>query len=495
MSAGTTAAMAPDSVPEQASTSLVWVTCSASVLLILALLLANQGTLVRLVIPAAATLVGLTFYFRSPAGYFHFTLWIWFLIPLIRRIVDWRVGFADHNLVLATPLLVSAIAGLTLLREGRTAGAARLAPFFLCIAGMFYGLGVGLLRWRLHASDGASLGEIFYALMDWLAPLLFGLHLYLRWPQYEEHKHAIQKSLLWAVLLLGGYGIYQCVRPPIWDTLWLEHMMSDLGAEAFGRPEPFQIRVWSTLNSPGVFGNLLVAGLLMLFSIKSRMKPLAAAVGYPAFLLTLVRASWLGWLLGLLVMARSSKGRQVQRLLLSVILLPVLLAPLMLNPEIASIVTDRLKTFQSTGQDQSFQDRAAEYRELLTRFTRDPFGEGLSNAETAQGYTMDSGIIQLFYFFGWLGAALYLLGIVLCARRIFSGQASDDPIAAPCRAAFAAMVFEQLSGNTFIGASGLILWTCIGLTFSLRQIEQVSPSLPKHTAPFNSKEDAEALFA
>ena len=44
-------------------------------------------------------------------------------------------------------------------------------------------------------------------------------------------------------------------------------MMSDLGAEAFGRPEPFQIRVWSTLNSPGVFGNILVAGLLLLFSV------------------------------------------------------------------------------------------------------------------------------------------------------------------------------------------------------------------------------------
>ena len=78
---------------------------------------------------------------------------------------------------------------------------------------------------------------------------------------------------------------------------------------------------------------------------------------------------------------------------------------------------------------------------------------------------MDSGIIQLFYFFGWIGAALFLAGIVLCVGRVFSRQANDDPIAAPCRAAFAAMLFEQLSGNTFIGASGLILWTCIGLSF------------------------------
>jgi hypothetical protein len=444
-------------------------------LLVLALFLAARGPLLRLAIPASAALVGLALYFRRPIGYLHFTLWTWFLTPLVRRLVDWRAGFEDHNLVLLTPLLVSAIAGLTLLRERRTAGDVRLAPFFLCIAGILYGFAVGLIRWRLHASEAASPGEIVYALFDWLAPLLLGLHLYLRWPAYEEHKRAVQKSFLWALVLLGAYGVYQFVAPPIWDTTWLERVM-ELGGLAFGRPEPFQIRVWSTMNSPGAFANVFMAALLLLFSVRSRVKALAAAAGYSAFLLSLVRASWLGWLVGVIVLARSSKGRQIPRLLLSLVLLPILVAPLMLDPEIANVVTDRMQTFQSTKQDDSFQDRAKEYRVLLTNLATDPAGEGLSNAETFHGYIMDSGIIRLLYSCGWIGAALFLAGIALCARSMPSGRNSADPIAPVYRAVVVALIFELLSGNIFVGSSGAMLWICIGLAFGLHQAEQASSS-------------------
>ena len=469
-----TSAVTPHPVPRPASASLVWVAAAASLLLVLVLLLTGRGALVRLAIPAGAALVGLALYHRRPIGYLHFTLWTWFLAPLVRRLVDWRAGFEDHNLVLLAPFLVSAIAGLTLLRERRLAGDVRLTPFFLCIAGILYGFAVGLIRWRFHASEVASPGEIVYGLFGWLAPLLFGLHLYLRWPMYEEHKRAIQRSFLWAVLLLGAYGVYQFVAPPAWDRFWLEHMLSDIGAESFGRPEPFQIRVWSTLNSPGVFANILMTGLLLLFSVRSRIRPLAAAAGYSAFLLSLVRTSWLGWLVGLAVLARSSKGRQIPRLLLSLVMLPVVVSPLMLNPQIATVVTDRLQTFQSTRQDESFQDRTEEYRVLLTSLAADPFGEGLSNAETFHGYTMDSGIILMFYNCGWIGAALFLAGIALCARSMPSGRNSADPIAPIYRAVFVAMILELLSGNTFTGPSGAMLWACIGLGFSLHQAERIS---------------------
>jgi hypothetical protein len=491
-----TSAVTPNPEPRPASASPVWLAAAASLLLVLGLFLTGRGTLLRLAIPASALLVGLALYVRRPIGYLHFTLWTWFLTPLVRRLVDWRVGFEDHNLVLLAPLFVSSIAGLTLMRERRLAGAVRLAPFFLCIAGILYGFAVGLIRWRLHASEASSPSEIVYALANWLAPLLFGLHLYLRWPMYEEHKRAILKSFLWVVLILGAYGVYQYIHPPAWDTTWLEHVIADLGDESFGRPEPFQIRVWSTSNSPGVFANILMAGLLLLFSVSSRIKPLAMGAGYSAFLLTLVRTSWLGWLVGLVVLARSSNGRQIPRLLLSLVLLPVVIAPLMLNPQIATVITDRLQTFQSTKQDESFRDRAEEYRVLVTSLAADPFGEGLSNAETFHGYIMDSGIIRLLYYCGWLGAALFLAGIVLCARSMPSARNSVDPIAPVCRAVLVAMIFELLSGNTFIGPSGAILWSCIGLGFSLHQVEWTSSLTRQSLAPpATENQTASALVA
>lgn len=495
-----TPAATPYTSPRQASDSLVWVTAAASLLLVLVLFLTGQGTLLRLAIPAGATLVGVALYFRRPIGYLHFTLWTWFLTALVRRLVDWRVGFEDHNLVLLTPMLVTAIAGLTLiLRERRLAGSLRLAPFFLCIAGILYGFAVGLIRWRLHDSDGASPGEIVYGLFEWLGPVLFGLHLYLRWPLYAEHKRAVQKSFLWGVLLLGAYGVYQFVAPPIWDTLWLEHVLSDIpspGAESFGRPDAFQIRVWSTMNSPGVFAVILMASLLLLFSVRSRIKPLAAAAGYSAFLLTLVRATWIGWLVGLVFLARTSKGREIPRLLLSLVLLPVLVAPLLLNPKIAAVVSDRLQTFHSTGKDESILDRTDEYRVLLGVLARDPYGEGLSNAETFHGYIMDSGIIHVLYHCGWIGAALYLAGVVLCTGSMSSGRNSTDPSAAVYQAVLAAMAFELLSGNTFVGPFGTIVWTCIALSLSLREVERASSLLPEPPgtlAPEN--QNASALVA
>lgn len=478
------------------STVLIWLAAVGSLLSAIALFSAGQGTLLRIAIPAGATTTALALYLRRPIGYLHFTLWTWFLTPLLRRLVDWRAGFEDHNLVLLAPFLVSAISGLTLLRERRLASDISLTPFFLCIAGILYGFSVGIIRWRLGASQVTSPGEIVYGFFAWIAPPLFGLHLYLRWRLYQQHKRAIQRTFLWAVLLLGAYGIYQYVVPPAWDRLWLEHMLSDIGAEAFGRPEPFEVRVWSTLNSPGVFANVLMAGLLLLFSIRSRIKPLAIGVGYSAFLLSLVRTSWLGWLVGLAVLARNSKGRQIPRLLLSLVLLPLLVSPLMLNPQIATVVTDRLQTLQSTRQDESFQDRSDEYRALLANLAADPFGEGLSNAETFHGYTMDSGIILMLYFCGWIGAALFLTGIALCVRSMASGADSADPTAPIYRAVVVAMILELLSGNTFTGAAGAILWICIGLGLSLQLAERTSYRLTEPTSHLGpNNQTASALIA
>ena len=482
-------AVAPRPTPAR----LPWFLAAACLLLIVGLGAAGQAAAVRLAIPGGATLVAIALYLRRPIAYLHFTLWTWFLTPLVRRLVDWRFGFEDHNLVLLAPLLVSAVAGLTLLRERPRSGTVRLTPFWLCIAGILYGFAVGVLRWGLHTSEAKSAGEIFYALLNWLAPLLFGLHLCIRWRRYREHRDAIQKSFLWAVILLGLYGVYQCVHPPAWDTTWLEHMIADLGDESFGRPEPYQIRVWSTLNSPGVFANVLMAGLLLLFSVRSRLKPLAVAAGYSAFLLTLVRTSWLGWLVGLVVLARSSRGREIPRLLASLLLLPVLVVPLLLNAQFATAVSERLQTFQSTGHDESLLDRTEEYRALLTSLAADPFGEGVNNAETWHGYIMDSGIIRLLYGCGWLGTALLLGGLVLGMRSIPSGRLSGDPMASVYHAVLLAMMCELLSGNCFVGSAGAILWTCIGLGVSLRSAERIA--LPGRDSIAGANHNATAMVA
>ena len=115
-------------------------------------------------------------------------------------------------------------------------------------------LAVGLIRWSLHASSRplqvrssmASLMASSSALRAASCPSL---------ARYDEQKQAVEKCFTWAVLLLGAYGIYQYIAPPPWDCAWLEGLPGGYENLSFGHPTPFEIRVWSTSNSPGEVRN------------------------------------------------------------------------------------------------------------------------------------------------------------------------------------------------------------------------------------------------
>jgi hypothetical protein len=148
-----------------------------SVVVVAALCFAGNAQLLRGAIPIAALLVALALYFIKPVLYIQYSLWVWFLAPLARRIVDWQFGYADPNLVLLAPFLVSGIAGLTLVLPGRRKNTGIPAVFVLCSTAILYGFVVGVVV-RPSA-------ETVYGLLNWLCPLLFGVHIYANWPSYE----------------------------------------------------------------------------------------------------------------------------------------------------------------------------------------------------------------------------------------------------------------------------------------------------------------------
>jgi hypothetical protein len=467
-------ALASYPAPRPASASLVWVAAAASLLLVLGLIVSGRGDLARLAIPAGAALVGLTLYFRRPIGYLHFTLWTWFLIPLVRRLVDWRFGFQDHNFILLAPFLVSAIAGLTLLRERQHADPVRLTSFFFCLAGVFYGFAVGLIRWRLHTSDASSPGEIIFGFFDWVAPLLLGLHICIRWSMYEEHKKAIEQSFLWATLLLGLYGIYQYIAAPPWDCAWLEGLPLGFENSSFGHPARFEIRVWSTLNSPGSFGVVMLPALILLFGTKTRYKTIFAAAGYISLLLSMVRTAWLAWLLAVVLLLSNYRGATLRRFLFGLILLPLCLLPIQFSPEIAQTVQDRLATMQSLQQDGSFQDRRAMYEVVTAALIQNPAGIGLrNNSFTVDGFVLDSGFLQAIAMLGFTGTALYAAGILFGIGSMIAAKStallgSLGQQEGAFRVVALVCIAEVISGNPFINVGGAILWIFLGLWMSAR---------------------------
>ena len=419
-------------------------------LAVAALWLTGRAELLRMAIPAMALVTGAVLYFTRPLLYIQYSLWVWFLAPLIRRIVDWRFGYAEPNFVLVAPLLVSAVAALTLLIPSRRGDTRIPAAFVLCGTAIFYGFIVGMV---LHPS-----GETVYGLFNWLCPMLFGLHLFLSWRQYEAHRSAISKTFLWGVLILGVYGIYQYLSPPAWDRFWLENVMIGGQNESFGQPEPFQVRVWSTMNSPGPFANVMLAGLLVLFTVRSAWKLPATVAGYLSLLLSLVRTTWLSWLIGFFVFLRKSKPRVIARTLALIIVLAACLLPAMNDPRVATVLGDRVKTLSDVGSDESFSARLGMYQILALDVANHPFGYGVSNQKESEDMAIDSGILSLLYSLGWLGALLFAVGVasLLMGNRL--AWREGDHFVALSQAFLVALLAQIIGGNIFVGINGIFFW-------------------------------------
>ncbi len=456
----------PVRLPQQSS-ALVWFTPVAGLLLISALYVAGQAALVRIAIPAAATLIGFVLYLYRPVAYVQFTLWTWFVTPLVRRLVDWHFGFMDQNYILLTPLLVSSISALTLRLRLHLGTRRCLQPFVLCMAGILYGVLVGLVRWRLHAEEAATFLDVILGFLYWITPVLLGLHLYLHWPEYEQYKKGIEKTFLWAVLILGTYGVYQYVVAPAWDCAWLEGIPGGWENASFGHPAPFEIRVWSTVNGPGPFCNVMLAGLLMLIPTRVRFKFLFGAAGYTSFLLSIVRTAWVAWLLGLIILLTAYRGPALRRLLTGLFLLPICMLPVFYIPQMAEPVQQRLASMQSVQQDESFQDRSAMYQTLTPLLLNNLAGLGVRPGFEVKGFVVDSAFLQIVFMLGFFGSALYAIGILLAIRAFFPGQRGPAITRGPqelaYRAIFLATLAELVAGNIFPGVGGTILWSFLGL--------------------------------
>ncbi len=80
-------------------------------------------------------------------------------------------------------------------------------PFILALIGVIYGLLVGLLY-----NQPIS---VIRGFLDWFTPIIFAFHLFINWRDYPSYGRNTQRVFVWAVLLIGAYGIYQFIFAPI----------------------------------------------------------------------------------------------------------------------------------------------------------------------------------------------------------------------------------------------------------------------------------------
>ena len=192
-----------------------WTAILGLIFTIILFLIAAPQLLVP-IFPLASLLVAIFLYSRYPILYVGFAWWMWFLAPLVRRLIDYRcyaVTFSSYHL---SSMLVASVCGVTvykkLLNSHRTGG----IPYILCFGSVFYAFVVALVR-----QTNLDLGQIITNAMGWFAPMMLSFYVYTQWREYPAFRDNFQKVFLWFVIVTGSYGVFQFVVAPEWDRFAL----------------------------------------------------------------------------------------------------------------------------------------------------------------------------------------------------------------------------------------------------------------------------------
>lgn len=429
------------------------------VLATIALLAGVGGRPAAIAYLGVSALVGILLLSRDPVAYVNFALWLWFLTPFVRRVLDYHHGWNPTSPSLIAPPLVAMFAVFPLMQRARELRGVLYAPFLLVFLALAYGYSVGMIN--------AGFFPASYALLTWLAPTIFGLHLAVSWRRYPEIALSMRRLFAVAVPILAAYAIYQFVRLPAWDAKW----MRDAGMRSLGSPLPFLARVFGTFNTPGPLAAFLLTGVLMLLPAKGWIRYPGIALSLVAMLLTRTRAAWVAFIIGLVVAQLSQPIIRLPKRTITILVVTLLALPLAATPKFKDIILPRLTTLTNLRSDNSFIKRVEFSQQSAINIVETAEGSGLGMTGGAiklrggQGLrSLDNGFLEVFYVFGWPGGALFFIGIgaILLQSTRFV-EVRSDLFANAARATTVALVSILPIGEVFTGPTGMLLWSMAGL--------------------------------
>jgi hypothetical protein len=424
-----------------------------------ALLTGAGGRMANYAYVFVSVIAGLILYFKAPTTYVSFSLWLWFLSPFVRRVLDMHHGWLPANPVLLAPLLVALLSLITVVRRLSELRGNLYAPYLLVFGAFLYGYIVGVINTGIIPAT--------YALLTYIAPAFFGLHMGLSWRRYPQLSVTVRRTFAIALPLLALYGIYQFVRIPRWDAMW----MISAEMRSIGTPLPFLVRVFGTLNTPGPFAAVVCTGMLMLLPQKGRLRFIPIGFAAVALLLARTRAMWVAFLIGLLVQQIGQPIRKMPRYVFTLVLVTVVALPIASIPQFSALIAPRLATFGNLAQDNSFVKRYNFSEQAASSIVETAEGNGLGTIGGAvklragQGIvSLDNGFLEIFYVFGWPGGALFFLGLAGILLQTFRfRETGTDPMANSLRSIAVALGAVLPIGDIFTGATGTLIWIAVGM--------------------------------
>ncbi|WP_322042732.1 O-antigen ligase family protein [Paraburkholderia sp. J67] len=426
----------------------------------LLLIVAHFAKLAELVFLAGSLSVAFVLYRRSPTHYISFVCWLFFLSPLLRRLADFMSGsFNNTSPIMVAPLAAVSLCGLSLVRNLDSLGQRRAMPFVLAVIAMLYAFVIGMTEVGIAAA--------LFAFINWIFPLLVAFHISVTWRHYPEYHRVMLKTWVYGGLVMGAYGVWQYVQPPAWDAFWL--LQTKMVAS--GKPEPYALRIWSTMNSTGPFAMTIMYVLQMAFATRGRLRILMAIVAVPALLFTSVRSCWGGLLIGLAYPLLSLDGKSRRRLIAGVLGVAVLCTPLMMVDQVSNSLAKRFQTFDDISSDNSYRSRVMLYEWLLPTMLDNIAGQGIGSTggamklsadgnSPAGGPAFDSGVMELPYVMGWPGTLLYVGGVMMLMWRAFKAtRLLPNDRFAICGFGVSLSIFcMMVMVNTLVSFSGMLFF-------------------------------------
>jgi O-Antigen ligase len=405
------------------------------------------GNFLRIAFPVASFVVGLFLYKRYPILYMGFTWWLWFLTPLVRRLVDFRSGFQAEALILATPYLVTVITLPSLIRYLLKAYPYRQGglPFILVLVAIFYSFLIGLVL--LDFNFG-----LIRTFAEWICPVSFGFFIFSNWRNYPNYKETTQRTFFWGTLVMGTYGLIQFLAMPPWDSYWQQKVVEETGY-VNAQANELGSAIWSTTNTNGTLALLLIPGILLLFNSKSPLRIPVTVVGCLVFLLTNSRTSWILSVLGLLILLSSLRSSLQIRIIPIILLVVLSVFPLSNMQPFSGMINSRLETLSNVQEDRSANARRWQYEEFLKTIPNNPTGYGMSSVNHP-----DSGIINLVLEMGWLGSVIFLSGLILLLWKLFQNSRVNYDVFLFVARATAISLAIAPSGNMFSAQPAFVIW-------------------------------------
>jgi putative inorganic carbon (HCO3(-)) transporter len=414
-----------------------------------------------------------------------YTLLIWAVAPELRRLADWSEGvYHSVSLLSLAPLLTGATLVIPVLREIHKMQKSSIRIILLFAAALAYGALIGL------AKNG--MGSV-YDLANYIVPLLMI-------PFFAVTRFGPKDidRLLYAyaniAVLVAIYGIVQYLTVPPWDTFW----MRNADMISIGTPYPLEVRVFSTLNSPGPAATFLVFALVPMILEKrwqGTLRWIGVLLVIICLLTTLVRSAWLVLLVMLLVYIGSSPSKGKWKTLIQLVFVASVLFWIVPKLPGAEGLVARMETLTTVQEDHSYNERLSLWQNMLPMVASNPVGQGIGSVgqgtklgnggELGEYGNMDNGLIALLLTFGVLGALFFFGALGAVVKQIFVRVTSKDflqPYARLSLAAWTGAVVSLVSDNGFPGLKGYLIWMLIGLGLSAREIIESRKKGTTHAA-------------